>query len=149
MADLAHLNMDSAANGSNGNGSATDLPFGVKESVAKSNVKTRSMIEQCSGMNCIYKNRSSRKTDSQGEKRSSQIPILLKIVNENRFSGKTYFYTIASRVLRHAGVDPPGAAAQPGPVGAVPAGGAARLSQGDGEAPGGVGPGGQGGNSIA
>ena len=53
MADLAHLNMDSAANGSNGNGSATDLPFGVKESVAKSNVKTRSMIEQCSGTNCI------------------------------------------------------------------------------------------------
>ena len=24
-------------------------------------------------------------------------PILLKIISENRFSGKTYFYTIASR----------------------------------------------------
>ena len=51
MADLAHIKMESA-NGSNGNGSATDLPFGAKEAsllVAKSNDKTRSMIEQCSG----------------------------------------------------------------------------------------------------
>ena len=30
---------------------------------------------------------------------SSGSPILLKIVSENRFSGKTYFYTIASRLL--------------------------------------------------
>ena len=44
----------------------------------------------------LYKNRSSRKTDSQSEKRSSQSPILMKIVSENRFSGKTYFYTIGS-----------------------------------------------------
>ena len=29
---------------------------------------------------------------------SSGSPILLKIVSENRFSGKTYFYTIASLV---------------------------------------------------
>ena len=28
---------------------------------------------------------------------SSGSPILLKIVSENRFSGKTFFYTIASR----------------------------------------------------
>ena len=39
----------------------------------------------------LYKNRSSGKTDSQQEKRSSGSPILLKIVSENRFSGKTYF----------------------------------------------------------
>ena len=48
MADLAHINMESVSNGSsNGNGSATDLSFGgSKDSVAKSNDKTRSMIEQ-------------------------------------------------------------------------------------------------------
>ena len=46
----------------------------------------------------MYKIRSSRKTDSQYEKRSSGSPILLKILSENQFSGKTYFYTIASRV---------------------------------------------------
>ena len=39
----------------------------------------------------LYKNRSSRKTDSQQEKRSSGSHILSKIVSENRFSGKTYF----------------------------------------------------------
>ena len=44
----------------------------------------------------LYKNRSSRKTDSQSEKSSSGSPILLKIVSENRSSWKTYFYTIAS-----------------------------------------------------
>ena len=32
-------------------------------------------------------------------KRSSGSPILLKIVSENRISRKTYFYTIASRVI--------------------------------------------------
>ena len=42
----------------------------------------------------LYKNRSSRKTDSRWEKRSSGSPILLEIVSENWFSGKTYFYTI-------------------------------------------------------
>ena len=47
----------------------------------------------------LYKNRSSRKTDSQKEKRSSGSPILLQIVSDNQFSGKTYFYTIASRQL--------------------------------------------------
>ena len=44
MADLAHIKMESAngsSNGSNGS-SATDL----KELIAKSNDKTRSMIEQ-------------------------------------------------------------------------------------------------------
>ena len=41
----------------------------------------------------LYKNRSSGKTDSQQEKSSWGSPILLKIVSENRFSGKTYFYT--------------------------------------------------------
>ena len=35
-------------------------------------------------------------------KRSSGNPILLKIVSENRFSGKTYFYTIASSGLRRS-----------------------------------------------
>ena len=38
----------------------------------------------------MYKNGSSGKTDSQGS------PILLKIVSENLFSGKTNFYAIAS-----------------------------------------------------
>ena len=34
-------------------------------------------------------------------KRSSRRPILLKvIVSENRFSGKTYFYTIGSRLVQ-------------------------------------------------
>ena len=43
MADLAHIKMESANGSSNGsNGSATDL----KELIAKSNDKTRSMIEQ-------------------------------------------------------------------------------------------------------
>ena len=46
-------------------------------------------------------------------------------------------------VLQHAGVDTAGAAAQPGPAGAVPGGGAARLAEGGGEAEGGAGPGGQ------
>ena len=41
MADLAHLKMESANGGSNG--SATDLSLST---VAKSNDKTRSMIEQ-------------------------------------------------------------------------------------------------------
>ena len=45
----------------------------------------------------LYKNGSYRKTDSQKEKRSSGSPILLRIVSENQFSGKTYFYTISSR----------------------------------------------------
>ena len=45
----------------------------------------------------LYKNRSSGKTDSQEDKRSLGSPILLKIVFENKFSGKTYFYTIGSR----------------------------------------------------
>ena len=48
----------------------------------------------------LYKNRSSRKTDSQQEKRSLGSPILLKIVSENRFSGKTHLYTIGSRMTR-------------------------------------------------
>ena len=47
----------------------------------------------------LYTNRSSRKIDSQSEKRSSGSPILLKIVSENRLSEDTYFYTIASRCL--------------------------------------------------
>ena len=47
----------------------------------------------------LYRNRSSRKTYSQLEKRSSGSPILLKIISENQFSGKTYFYTIASSFL--------------------------------------------------
>ena len=46
----------------------------------------------------LFKNRSSRKSDSQWEKRSSMSKILLKIVSENRFSGKTYFYTIHPRM---------------------------------------------------
>ena len=49
----------------------------------------------------LYKNRSSRKTDSQQEKMSSGSPILLIIVSENWFSGKTYFYTIASSAIGH------------------------------------------------
>ena len=44
----------------------------------------------------LLENRSSRKTDSQEEKRSSWNHILLKILSENQFSGKTYFYTISS-----------------------------------------------------
>ena len=44
----------------------------------------------------LYKNRSSRKSDSQLEKRSSGSHILLKIVSEYRFSGKTHFDTIGS-----------------------------------------------------
>ena len=47
----------------------------------------------------LYKNRSSRKTDSQEDKSSSGNAILFKIVSENPFSGKNYFYTIASREL--------------------------------------------------
>ena len=43
----------------------------------------------------LNKNRSSRKTDFQEGKGSSGSPILLKILSENRFSGKTYFYIIA------------------------------------------------------
>ena len=39
----------------------------------------------------LNENRSSRKTDSQSEKRSLGSSILLKIVYENQFSGKTYF----------------------------------------------------------
>ena len=35
--------------------------------------------------------------DELYKKRSSGSPILLKILSENLFSGKTYFYTIASR----------------------------------------------------
>ena len=46
----------------------------------------------------LYKNKSSGKTDSQLEKRSSGS--LLEIVSENRFSGKTYFYTIHPCLLR-------------------------------------------------
>ena len=49
------------------------------------------------GRDELYKIRSSRKTESQQEKRSCGSPILLKIESENRFSGKTDFYTIASR----------------------------------------------------
>ena len=37
------------------------------------------------------------KTDSLFANGSSRSPILLKIVSENRSSGKTYFYTIALR----------------------------------------------------
>ena len=44
-------------------------------------------------MNCI-KIGLPGKTDSQSVKRSSGNHILLKIVSENRFSWKTYFYTI-------------------------------------------------------
>ena len=44
----------------------------------------------------FVKNRFSLKTDSRWEKKSSWNNILFKIVSENRFSGKTYFYTIAS-----------------------------------------------------
>ena len=47
----------------------------------------------------FYKNRSSGKTDSQKEKRSLGSYIIMKIVSENPFSGKTYFYTIASRII--------------------------------------------------
>ena len=39
----------------------------------------------------LYKDRSSRKTDSPLANRSSGSLILLKIVSENQFSGKTYF----------------------------------------------------------
>ena len=45
----------------------------------------------------LYKNRSSGKTDSHRGKRSLGNYIILKIVSKNQFSGKTYFYTIASR----------------------------------------------------
>ena len=51
------------------------------------------------GRDELYKTRSSRKIDSQLEKRTLGSPILLKIVSENRFSGKTYFYTIASSLM--------------------------------------------------
>ena len=54
----------------------------------------------------LYKDRSSRKTDSQYEKRSLGSPIRLKIVSENRFSGKTYFYTISSRGTRSRSTSP-------------------------------------------
>ena len=43
----------------------------------------------------LYKNRSAQKTDSLLANRYLGSPILLKKVSENRFSGKTYFYTIA------------------------------------------------------
>ena len=50
--------------------------------------------EGAAGMNCI-------KIGLPGKlilgKRKAGSPILLKIVSENRFSGKTYFYTTASR----------------------------------------------------
>ena len=46
----------------------------------------------------LYKDRSSRKTYSQKEKRSSGSPTLLKIVSWSRFSGKTYFYAIHPRL---------------------------------------------------
>ena len=36
---------------------------------------------------------------------SSGSPILLKIVSENLFSGKTYSYTIASRTIDIAPID--------------------------------------------
>ena len=58
----------------------------------------------------LYKNRSSRKTDFQKEKRSSGSPILLNIVSENQFSGKTLFYTIASRMIKARAVNPVGVA---------------------------------------
>ena len=45
----------------------------------------------------LYKDWSSLKTDSQKEKRSLGSPILFKIVPENQFSGKTYFYIIHPR----------------------------------------------------
>ena len=54
-------------------------------------------VEQMKARDELYKIRSSRKTDSLLANRSSGSPILLKIVSENRFSGKTYFYTIAPR----------------------------------------------------
>ena len=53
----------------------------------------RGLREYCDRHPC----RSSQKTGAQWERRSSGSPLLLKIVSENRFSGKTYFYTIASR----------------------------------------------------
>ena len=59
------------------------------------------IIKSKSDRDQMNKNGSSGKTDSQEEKRSSGSPILLKIVSENRFSGKTYFYTIASSALSH------------------------------------------------
>ena len=48
----------------------------------------------------LYKNRSSRKADSQQEKMSSRSPFLLIIVSENRFSGKTYFLQLAPQSTR-------------------------------------------------
>ena len=48
----------------------------------------------------LYKNISAQKTDSLLANRYLGSPILLKIVSENRFSGKTYFYTIAPRLQK-------------------------------------------------
>ena len=45
------------------------------------------------GREAMYKNRFSRKTDSLLANRSSGNPICY---TENQFSGKTYFYTLAS-----------------------------------------------------
>ena len=58
---------------------------------------TKTVASGPTGRDELYKNRSSRKNDSHEEKRPSGSPILLKIASENRFSGKTYFYTIVSR----------------------------------------------------
>ena len=45
----------------------------------------------------LYKNWSSRKTDSQYKKTSSGISILLKILSKNQFLGKTYFIQLHHR----------------------------------------------------
>ena len=67
---------------------------------ARSTAPAPPLAPEVSARDELYKNRSSRKTDSQQEKRSSQSPILLIIVSENQFSGKTYFYTIAPEVQK-------------------------------------------------
>ena len=78
----------------------------------------------------LYKDRSSRKTDTQLEKRSSRRTILLKIVSENWFSRKAYFYTIGSRQVGGCGAR---GAAQDGTEDAPQ--GDARKDQGPGVRP--------------
>ena len=72
----------------------------VRGPAAAAQQNTTGVIGQQADRDELYKNRSSRKTDSQGRggTRSSGSSILLKIVSENRFSGNTYFYTIADRI---------------------------------------------------
>ena len=66
-----------------------ELPVDVAE-----HSETERLLWMASIWRHLYKDRSSRKTDSRSEKRHSGSHILLKIVSENQFSGKTYFYTI-------------------------------------------------------